>query len=107
MDYTLWNRYKSLTTTVIKASSKGIVKYIRNDYTIWSYNCNRTYRWIQTVYANLLSTEFVVVGEEVSEGQTIGTVGTTSTFVSFRNDPHLHFEILKNDQYLDPQLMLN
>ncbi len=53
-----------------------------------------------------MSTEFVVVGEEVSEGQTIGTVGTTSTF-EVLDDPHLHFEILKDDEYLDPQLMLN
>ena len=60
----------------------------------------------KTVYANLLSTEFVVVGENVEQGQTIGTVGTTSTF-EVLDDPHLHFEIIKDDEYLDPQLMLN
>lgn len=97
---------KADKTTVVKASSKGIVKYIKNDprygLTIVIEHTNG----YKTVYANLLSTEFVVVGEEVNEGQTIGTVGTTSTF-EVLDEPHLHFEILKDDEYLDPQLMIN
>ena len=42
----------------------------------------------------------------IINSQTIGTVGTTSTF-EVLDDPHLHFEIIKDDEYLDPQLMLN
>jgi murein DD-endopeptidase MepM/ murein hydrolase activator NlpD len=97
---------KADKTTVVKASSKGIVKYIKNDPRYGLTIVIEHTGGYKTVYANLLSTEFVVVGEEVSEGQTIGTVGTTSTF-EVLDDPHLHFEILKDDEYLDPQLMLN
>ena len=97
---------KADKTTVVKASSKGIVKYIKNDPRYGLTIVIEHTGGYKTVYANLLSTEFVVVGEEVIEGQTIGTVGTTSTF-EVLDDPHLHFEILKDDEYLDPQLMLN
>ena len=83
-----------------------IVKYIKNDPRYGLTIVIEHTGGYKTVYANLLSTEFVVVGEEVSEGQTIGTVGTTSTF-EVLDDTHLHFEILKDDEYLDPQLMLN
>ena len=58
-----------------------------------------------TVYSNLLSAEFVVVGEEVEQGQTIGTVGNTATF-EIADDPHLHFEILYNSEQVDPELYL-
>ena len=46
-----------------------------------------------------------VVEENVKQGQTIGTVGNTATF-EIADDPHLHFEITKNGEYLDPELYI-
>ena len=55
----------------------------------------------QTLYANLLTTEFVSEGEEVKTGQTIGTVGDSAIY-EIVDEPHLHFEILKNNENVDP-----
>ena len=59
----------------------------------------------KTVYANLLTSEFVVEGEKVQKGQTIGTVGNTAIFES-SDDIHLHFEILKDNVNVDPATYL-
>ena len=58
------------------------------------------------MYANLLTAEFVIEGEEVEKGQTLGTVGNTSTF-EIVDEPHLHFEILKDSEYVDPIIYVN
>ncbi len=59
----------------------------------------------ESVYSNLLTAEFVVEGEKVKEGQTIGTVGNTATF-EISDEAHLHFEIKKAGEYLDPELYI-
>ena len=41
----------------------------------------------------------------IKQGQTIGTVGNTATF-EIADDPHLHFEILKDGEYVDPNLYI-
>ena len=56
-----------------------------------------------TVYSNLLTAEFVTAGESVKKGQTIGTVGNTATF-EISDEPHLHFEILKDNVQIDYKL---
>lgn len=53
------------------------------------------------MYSNLLTSEFVVEGEEVKQGQTIGTVGNTAAF-EIAEDAHLHFEIWKDGEAVDP-----
>ena len=58
-----------------------------------------------TIYSNLLTAEFVTVGENVDKNQTIGTVGNTATF-EIADQPHLHFEILKDGIQIDPNLLI-
>lgn len=55
----------------------------------------------KTVYANLLSAEYVVEGEEVTTGQAIGTIGNSANF-EIADDYHLHFEVTKDGEYVDP-----
>ena len=55
----------------------------------------------KTVYANLLSAEYVVEGEEVTTGQVIGTIGNSANF-EIVDDYHLHFEVTKDGEYVDP-----
>ena len=59
----------------------------------------------KTIYSNLLSSEFVKEGDVVERGQTIGTVGESASF-EVSDDPHLHFEIIKDGEYLNPTLYL-
>ena len=92
---------KADKTTVVKAAEAGTVKTIKNDP---RYGLTITIEHAdgyQTVYANLLSSEFVVEGEKVEKGQSIGTVGNTATF-EIADEPHLHFEILKDSVQIDP-----
>ena len=92
---------KADKTTVVKAAEAGTVKTIKNDP---RYGLTITIEHddgYETVYANLLSSEFVVEGEKVDKGQSIGTVGNTATF-EIADEPHLHFEILKDGVQIDP-----
>ena len=92
---------KADKTTVVKAAEAGTVKTIKNDP---RYGLTITIEHddgYQTVYANLLSSEFVIEGEKVEKGQSIGTVGNTATF-EIADEPHLHFEILKDGVQIDP-----
>ncbi len=92
-------------TTVVKAATDGTVKSIKNDPRYGLTIIIEHVNGYKTVYSNLLSTEFVVEGEKVEQGQSIGTVGNSATF-EVSEEPHLHFEILKNNEQLDPELYL-
>lgn len=92
---------KADKTTVVKASEAGTVKTIKNDPRYGLTIIIEHDEGYQTVYANLLSSEFVIEGEKVEKGQSIGTVGNTATF-EIADEPHLHFEILKDGGQIDP-----
>lgn len=96
---------KAEKTTVVKAAETGTVKTIKNDprygLTIIIEHSNG----FQTVYSNLLTSEFVVEGEKVEKGQSLGTVGNTAAF-EIADEPHLHFEIIKDSVQVDPNIYL-
>ena len=96
---------KADKTTIVKSAEEGTVKSIKNDprygLTIVIEHSNG----FQTLYANLLTSEFVVEGEKVEKGQTIGTVGNTAIFET-ADEPHLHFEILKDSIQVDPSIYI-
>lgn len=92
-------------TTVVKASAEGKIQSIKNDPRYGITIIIEHSSGYKTVYSNLLSTEFVVEGEQVEQGQSIGTVGNSATF-EVADEPHLHFEILKNNEQVDPELYL-
>ena len=96
---------KADKTTVVKAAEAGTVKSIKNDprygLTIVIEHSNN----MQTVYSNLLTSEFVVEGEKVEKGQSIGTVGNTAVF-EIADEPHVHFEILKDSIPEDPSIYI-
>ena len=92
-------------TTVIKSAEAGTVKSIKNDpryglTIVIEHDDN-----FQTVYSNLLTAEFVVEGEKIEKGQSIGTVGNTAIF-EIADEPHLHFEIWKDSLPIDPSVYL-
>lgn len=96
---------KADKTTVVKSAEAGTVKTIKNDprygLTVIVEHANG----FQTVYSNLLTSEFVVEGEKVEKGQSLGTVGNTAAF-EIADEPHLHFEILKDSVQVDPNIYL-
>ncbi len=57
---------------------------------------------VQTRYAHLAAAT-VEVGQRVAAGKVIGRVGSTGNSTG----PHLHFEVLVNDDFTDPEVWLN
>lgn len=96
---------KADKTTVVKASAAGTVKSIKNDPRYGLTVVIEHVNGYTTVYSNLLTAEFVNVGENVSGGQTIGTVGNTASF-EILDESHLHFEITKDGEQIDPIMYL-
>lgn len=96
---------KAGRTTVVKASEEGIIEAIKNDprygLTIVITHTNG----FKSVYSNLLTTEFVSEGDRVEKGQSIGTIGNSAAF-EIVDEPHLHFEILKDNIQVDPNIYL-
>lgn len=56
---------------------------------------------VATVYAHC-KTVYVKEGDIIKQGQAIGEVGSTGNSTG----PHLHFEIRKENRYVDPDLIL-
>lgn len=96
---------KADKTTVVKSAEAGTVKSIKNDPRYGLTIVIEHEDNFQTVYSNLLTSEFVVEGEKVEKGQSIGTVGNTAVF-EIADEPHLHFEILKDSLPVDPSIYI-
>lgn len=96
---------KAEKTTVVKSAEDGIVKSIKNDPRYGLTIVVEHENGFQTVYSNLLTSEFVVEGEKVKKEQSIGTVGNTAAFES-AEEAHLHFEILKDNIQVDPSIYI-
>lgn len=96
---------KADKTSIIKAAADGVISSIINDPRYGLTVVITHDNGYETVYSNLLTAEFVVEGEEVKQGQTIGTAGNTAAFESSM-ECHLHFEILQDGKYLDPSIYL-
>lgn len=96
---------KAQARDVVKAAAEGTVKAIKNDPRYGLTVIVEHSAGFQTVYSNLLTAEYVVEGEKVKQGQTLGTVGNSAVF-EISDDTHLHFEMLKNSEYADPSLYI-
>ena len=57
---------------------------------------------VMTLYAHC-KTIYVKEGDKISQGQEIGETGSTGNVTG----PHLHFEIRRNNEYVDPDLILD
>lgn len=96
---------KAEKTTVVKAAEDGTVKTIKNDPRYGLTIVIEHENGFQTIYSNLLTSEFVVEGEKVKKGQSIGTVGNTAVF-EIADESHLHFEIWKDSLAVDPSIYI-
>lgn len=93
---------KAERATVVKAAEEGTIQSIKNDPRYGLTIIIEHNNGYKTLYANLLTTEFVTEGEKVSKGQTIATVGDSAVY-EIVDESHLHFEILKNNENLNPR----
>ena len=75
---------KAEKTSIVQSAEDGTVKSIKNDPRYGLTIVIDHGEGFETVYANLLSAEFITEGEKVIKGQSIGTIGHTASFFSKR-----------------------
>lgn len=90
-----------VTGTVIVSAMEGTVELVssKGDY---GNHIKITNGELSTLYAHC-SKIYVAEGAYITQGQEIAEVGATGNVTG----PHLHFEIRRNNQYVDPDLILN
>lgn len=92
-------------TDVVKAVADGKVKSIKNDPRYGLTVVIEHQDGFESIYSSLLTAEFIAVGEEIKQGSTIATVGNTATF-EIADTTHLHFEMKKDGQTVDPNIYI-
>lgn len=92
--------------TEIKAVKKGIVKSIKNDPRYGTSIVIEHADGFKTVYSCLLATaDGLEENQEVATGEVIAKAGNSGVFETL-DGSHLHFEMLKNDEYVNPDLYI-
>jgi len=91
--------------TAVKAVADGVVIDVYEDPRLGFTVVIDHENGLKTVYSNLASGDMVVPNQIVTQGESIGSVGNTASF-EIALEPHLHFEVLKDDQIVDPKLYL-
>ena len=92
-------------TDVVKAVADGKVKSIKNDPRYGLTIVIEHQNGFESIYSSLLTAEFITVGEEIKQGSTIATVGNTATS-EIADTTHLHFEMKKDGQTVDPNIYI-
>ena len=92
-------------TDIVKAAADGKIKSIKNDPRYGLTVVIEHENGFESIYSSLLTAEFINVGEEVKQGQTIATVGNTARF-EISDETHIHFEIKKDGVNVDPNIYI-
>lgn len=92
-------------TDIVKAAADGKVKSIKNDPRYGLTVVIEHENGFESIYSSLLTAEFINVGEEVKQEQTIATVGNTARF-EISDETHIHFEIKKDGINVDPNIYI-
>lgn len=96
---------KAERTAIVKATEDGTVSSIKNDPRYGLTVIIEHREGYKSIYSNLLTAEFVSEGDIIAKGQTLGTIGNSAIF-EIADEPHLHFELLKDEENIDPTLLL-
>jgi len=105
-----WSTHKGIDIkanegTPVKAALDGEVVEVVNDTIEGIIITIKHDNDIYTRYSNLSTDAMVKVGDKVTKGQTISGVGKTASNKSLEG-PLLHFRVLNDDKFVDPQSYL-
>lgn len=106
----LWTTHQGLDIKAeegsqVRAAMDGTVSEI-TDETEWGMTIAIDHgSGIVTKYSNLSTLEMVTIGQKVKKGDVISGVGKSALW-EIAEDPHLHFEVLKDGKNLDPKIYL-
>jgi len=89
----------------VRAAMDGVIEELTNDpelgLTIVINHGNNVF----TKYSNLSTLDLVTVGQQVKKGDVISGIGKTALY-EVSDDPHLHFEVIKDGKHVDPKKYL-
>lgn len=89
----------------IKAVAEGTIKSVKNDPRYgWSITIAHN-DGFETVYACLVDASLVQEGDKVEQGQVIAKAGNSGVF-EVADGSHLHFEMLKDGAYINPEMYI-
>jgi len=87
--------------TPVKAAASGIVTKAYAD-DLMGFTVEILHEGgFETVYSNLQTGQLIEENDEVKKGDVIGGVGTTA-LREINEPPHLHFEVKKDGEYVNP-----
>lgn len=90
----------------VKAANSGTIKSIKNDPRYGTSIVIEHADGFKTVYSCLLGTrDGLEENQEVKKGDVIGKIGNSGVFET-ADGAHLHFEMLKNDEYVNPNIYI-
>ena len=89
----------------IKSSAAGVVENVYIDELRGNTVEIRHPDTVLTIYSGLESLDSVKTGDSIKAGDIIGKLGNSPEFEA-AEEPHLHFEMLKNGVYLNPAEMM-
>ncbi len=92
--------------TPVKASADGVVTAVYMDELMGMTVQILHPGGIETVYSNLQTGELVEIEQSVLKGDVIGGVGMTAQ-CEINEPPHLHFEVKRDGEYINPFDLLN
>jgi len=89
----------------VRAAMNGVVEELLNDpqfgLTIVINHGGEVY----TRYSNLSTLDLVTINQNIKKGDVISGVGKTALY-EIADDPHLHFEVIKDGKNIDPKKYL-
>jgi len=88
--------------TTVLAACAGTVLSVEDDALMGTTVTLSHSGGYRTTYANLQAKPTVKKGDQVSAGQILGAVGSTS-IAEAAEGPHLHFSVTKNGSPMDPE----
>lgn len=89
----------------VRAVMDGIISEVTNDPQ-WGMTIAIDHGGgVTTIYSNLSTLDMVTLGQEVKKGDVISGIGRTA-IIEIAEEPHLHFEIMKDGRSLDPKIYL-
>lgn len=83
----------------VRAASDGTVTAVRND-PMWGNVVEVTSGEYVMTYAGLSADILVKMDQSISAGQQLGSIGEVPCELSM--EPHLHFDVRSNGEYVDP-----
>ena len=90
----------------VHAAASGVVFAVYDDPSMGKTVVLRHTGDYRTYYANLADEVAVKVGDKVTSGEVLGTVGK-SAMVEIAQQPHLHFAVYCGSDAVDPVELLN